>query len=56
MTPEQTARKRRVRIAKYEGDDIYSWALFVDGRPRYTGMSRSEASWRRDRFIAEGEL
>lgn len=53
---EKRARTRRVRIAKYEGDDAYSWALFLDGRPVYTGMSRSEAAWRRTRFIDEGSL
>lgn len=38
---------KRVVIQKYEGDDRYSWALFVDGRPRYTGMGKSEAEYRR---------
>lgn len=49
-------RRRRSRIAKYEGDDLYSWALFIDGRVAYSGMSRSEAKWRRDKYIERGEL
>lgn len=56
MTKEQLARKKRARIAKHEGDDVYSWALFIDGRVAYNGMSRSEATWRRDRFIMENDL
>lgn len=43
------AIKRRVRMCKHKGDDIYSWAILVDGFPKWTGMSRSEASWRKDR-------
>lgn len=49
-------RKGHSRIAKHEGDDLYSWALFVRGRAVYTGMSRSEAKWRRDRYVETGEL
>lgn len=36
----------RVKIAKYMGDDAYSWAVFLDGRPVMTGLSRSEAQYR----------
>jgi hypothetical protein len=42
-TPEQ-----RVKMRKHGGDDLYSWAVFVDGRIKWDGMSRSEAAWRRD--------
>lgn len=56
MTPEQKLRKKASRIGKYEGDDLYSWALFINGRANYTGMSRSEASWRRDRYVEDGTL
>lgn len=41
--------KSRVTMRKYEGDDLYSWAVFVDGRLKWNGMSKSEATWRRDR-------
>jgi len=51
------AKKSRVSMRKYEGDDLYSWAVFVDGHAKWTGMSRSEASWRRDRERRElGEI
>jgi len=33
----------RVKIGKYMGDDCYSWAVFKDGRPVYTGCSRPMA-------------
>ena len=56
MTLDQKDRKQHSRIAKYEGDDMYSWALFIRGRVAYCGMSRSEAAWRRKRYIESGEL
>ena len=46
------ARKRKITTAKYMGDDAYSWAVFVDGRPAVTGLSRSEAAYHKKR-IAE---
>lgn len=46
-------KKPRVTMRKHEGDDLYSWAVFVDGRVKWDGMSRSEATWRRDRERAE---
>jgi hypothetical protein len=27
------------------GDDLYSWAVFLDGRPAYTGLSRREVPY-----------
>lgn len=38
------------KIKKYEGDDLYSWALFRDGVPVITGMGRMEA--RHERRVA----
>jgi hypothetical protein len=35
--------KVRIRIAKYGGDDIYSWAVFLDGHPVLTGLGHREA-------------
>lgn len=52
----EKSRKKSAKIGKFEGDDLYSWALFINGRAVYTGMSRSEAAWRRDRYISEGVL
>jgi hypothetical protein len=32
-------------MKKYMGDDMYSWAIFKDGRLWTSGMSRNEARW-----------
>jgi hypothetical protein len=32
-----------VKIKKYMGDDKYSWAVFVNGYPKWTGLSRNSA-------------
>lgn len=56
LSPVQKQRRKEVHIAKFEGDDLYSWALFRFGFPVYTGMSRDEASYRRNRYITSGEL
>ena len=32
--------KPKITARKYEGDDVYSWAVFIDGRPVYTGLDR----------------
>ena len=34
----------KITTGKYNGDDKYSWAVFVDGRPAYTGLQKSELS------------
>ena len=36
----------RVFYHKHAGNDDNSWAVFVDGQPKWTGMTRSEAAWR----------
>lgn len=56
ITEAQKRRQKEVRISKHEGDDLYSWALFYNGHAVFTGMSRSEATWRRDRYISEGKF
>ena len=35
----------RVKIRKYMGDDLYSWAVFVDGRPIITGLNQRSANF-----------
>jgi hypothetical protein len=40
-----------VTIRKDGGDDMYSWALFIDGRMKWNGMSRNEAQWRKAREV-----
>jgi hypothetical protein len=38
---------KRVKTRKHNGDDRYSWAMFVDGALIYQGiMDKSEADWR----------
>ncbi len=38
MKPKITARK-------YLGDDAASWAVFINGRPYVTGLTRSEVPY-----------
>jgi len=40
--------KPKIIAKKYQGDDCYSWAVFRDGDPFITGLSRSEAKYYRD--------
>lgn len=48
------ATKRvRVKVSKYMGDDSYSWAVFVDGRPKVTGCSMHMAKYYQKQFRAE---
>jgi hypothetical protein len=56
LTTEQKNRMKSSKIAKHLGDDLYSWCLFIDGRDKYNGMSKSEATWRRNTWIMKGEL
>jgi hypothetical protein len=46
---------KRVTIAKYMGDHDLSWAVFVDGKVKWDGMSRSEALYRKKKEEAELE-
>lgn len=34
-----------ITARKYMGDDMYSWAVFVKGRPMMTGLSRGEVDY-----------
>lgn len=36
---------KRVSYRKYMGDDCYSYAVFLDGRPTYTGLSLHSAQY-----------
>lgn len=33
-------KKHRIKSAKYGGDDCYSWAVFRNGSPVITGISK----------------
>lgn len=40
------ATKKRVTAGIYSmGDDIYSWAVFLDGYPVITGISKSQTAY-----------
>lgn len=34
----------KITARKYEGDDAYSWAVFIDGTPFVKGLSKREAA------------
>lgn len=37
--------KSKVTARKYGGDDAYSWAVFIEGKPLVTGLSRREVPY-----------
>jgi hypothetical protein len=37
--------KYKITARKFGGDDAYSWAVFVNGSPVVTGLSRSEVAY-----------
>lgn len=39
------ATKKRVTAKKHMGDDLYSWAVFFDGYPVVTGLSKREVPY-----------
>ena len=39
--------KPKITARKYMGDDAYSWAVFVNGRPTYTGLMRQQVPYYR---------
>lgn len=45
----------RVTIKKWNGDDAYSWAVFVDGVPQtsLSGLNRRQAAYYRDQVRAQ---
>lgn len=43
----------RITARKYMGDDQGSWAVFLNGRPMYTGLTRSEVPYYK-RLVARG--
>lgn len=53
------SKRRRVTARKHMGDDLYSWAVFVDGRAVVTGLSKREVPyWKRrieQELLAKGE-
>lgn len=47
VLPEVRSAMKRVTARKWGGDDAYSWAVFLDGRPGYTGLSQSSTRYYR---------
>lgn len=39
--------KPKITAKKWGGDDAYSWAVFVNGRPAVTGLLRSQVAYYR---------
>lgn len=37
--------RKRVTARKYMGDDAASWAVFLDGRPFVTGLTKREVAY-----------
>lgn len=35
-------RIKRITAKKYQGDDSASWAVFIDGNPMVTGLTKRE--------------
>lgn len=48
LTAAEKNIAKRVTMRKSGGDDKYSWSVFVDGREKWNGMDRREATWRRN--------
>lgn len=50
----------KITARKYEGDDAGSWAIFVDGRPVMTGLTRREVPYAKkqatERFADKKEV
>jgi hypothetical protein len=53
IQPTSDAFTRRVTMRQENGDDGYCYVVRVDGRAKWDGMTRSEATWRRNTEIAE---
>lgn len=56
LTPEQHARHKASTCRQVGGNDGRQYALIVNGRALYQGMTRTEAKWRRDRYVSAGTL
>jgi len=45
--------KVKITARKYNGDDEYSWAVFRDGKPVFTGLARGQVKYYKTK-AAEG--
>lgn len=58
LTEEQKEfKKYGITARKYGGDDMYSWAVFRNGRPMMTGLGHSEVGYYKKQVLnrAKGE-
>jgi hypothetical protein len=53
-TKKRDAIERRVTARKAHGDDAYSWAVFVDGKEVYNGLSKSEVPYYKAEAVKHG--
>lgn len=42
---------KRVKAMKHQGDDHWSWAVFIDGIPFVTGLAKNEVPYYKGRAI-----
>jgi|LSQX01.2.fsa_nt_gb hypothetical protein len=59
MTKEELTmmyKKHKITAKKYDGDDLYSWAVFYKGVPRFTGLSRSETPYYKKQVLVINKL
>jgi hypothetical protein len=42
-------REPKITARKFEGDDRYSWAVFIDGKPAFTGLARSQVPYYKEK-------
>ncbi len=47
--------RQKITARKYEGDDCYSWAVFVRGIPAMTGLGRSEVDYYKRQLLKRWE-
>lgn len=47
---------KKITARKYQGDDKYSWAVFVNGVPKVTGLGKSEVKYWKTRLTDEIKL
>ncbi len=48
-------RKPKITARKYQGDDAYSWAVFVNDHPVVTGLARSSVPYYKQLALEEWE-
>jgi hypothetical protein len=43
--------QKRITSRKHQGDDHYSWAVFIDGIPFVTGLSKREIPYYKSKAL-----